>query len=183
MFYWLFTEGRTLLGGCLAPLLCLTLTAPIMVSAMLGAGIQRTSEAQGTSGWKRGAKLFAHLIVGLGVSAVYLTLLGDMAVQPLRGRQSTNGFVQLLVGAPPNINAMRLFMFGMMLVMLWFFLTIGLHSGIKNGGWLRERVDRLRNPQVKRGALGSSHFCTMREYKRFRREDAEGLSLLGAFWG
>jgi type IV secretory pathway TraG/TraD family ATPase VirD4 len=183
MFYWLFTEGRALLGGWLAPLLCLTLTAPILVSAMLGAGIQRTSEAQGTSSWKRGAKLFAHLIAGLGVSAVYLTLLGDVAVQPLRGRQSTNGVVQLLVGAPPNINAMRLFMFGMMLVMLWFFLTIGLHSGIKNGGWLRERVDRLRNPQVKRGALGSSHFCTMREYKRFRREDAEGLSLLGAFWG
>jgi len=183
MFYWLFTEGRTLLGGCLAPLLCLTLTAPIMVSAMLGAGIQRTSEAQGTSGWKRGVKLFAHLIAVLGVSAVYLTFLGDMAVQPMRGRQSTNGFIQLLVGAPPNINAMRLFMFGMMLVMLWFFLTIGLHSGIKNGGWLRERVDRLRNPQVKRGALGSSHFCTMREYKRFRREDVEGLSLLGAFWG
>jgi type IV secretory pathway TraG/TraD family ATPase VirD4 len=183
MFYWLFTEGRALLGGCLAPLLCMTLTAPIMVSAMLGAGIQRTSEAQGTSGWKRGAKFFAHLIVMLGVSALYLTLLGDMAVQPLRGRQSTNSFVQLLVGAPPNVNTMRLFMFGMMLVMLWFFLTIGLHSGIKNGGWLRERVDRLRNPQVKRGALGSSHFCTMREYKRFRREDAEGLSLLGAFWG
>ena len=78
---------------------------------------------------------------------------------------------------------MRLFIFGVILVMLWFFVTIGLHSGIKNGGWLRERVDRLRNPQVKRGALGSSHFCTMREYKRFRREDTEGLSLLGAFWG
>ena len=79
MFYWLFTEGRVLLGGCLAPLLCLTLTAPIVVSAGLGAGIQRTSEAQGAVGWKRGAKLFAHLIVVLGVSAVYLTLLGDMA--------------------------------------------------------------------------------------------------------
>src|SRR5690606_5070693 len=117
MFYWLFTEGRALLGGCLAPLLCLTLTAPIMVSAMLGAGIQRTTEAPGISGWKRGAKLFVHLIVVVGVSAVYLTLLGDMAVQPLRGRQSTNSFVQLLVGAPPNVNAMRLFMFGMMLVM------------------------------------------------------------------
>ena len=34
MFYWLFTEGRALLGGCLAPLLCLTLTAPIVVSAV-----------------------------------------------------------------------------------------------------------------------------------------------------
>ena len=183
MFYWLVTDGRALLGGCLAPLLCLTVLAPILVSAMMGAGIQRTSNPQQAMGWKRGAKLFAHVIVLLGVSAIYLALLGDMAVQTARGRQPANGFIQLLAGAPPTINATRLFMFGMMLVMLWFFVTIGLHSGIKNGGWLRERVDRLRNPQVKRGALGSSHFCTMREYKRFRREDTEGLTLLGAFWG
>ncbi|PJF23820.1 MAG: hypothetical protein CUN53_20955, partial [Phototrophicales bacterium] len=26
-------------------------------------------------------------------------------------------------------------------------------------------------------------FCTLREYRRFRRQDAEGLTLLGAFWG
>jgi type IV secretory pathway TraG/TraD family ATPase VirD4 len=183
MFYWLFTEGRALLGGYLAPLICLTITAPIIVSAVLGAGIQRTSEAIGVSGWKRGAKLLAHLIVLMGVSAVYLTLLGDMAVQPLRGRQTANGFVQFLTGAPPNVNAMRLFLFGIMLVFVGFVTTLGLHSGIKNGGWLRERVDRLRSPQVKRGALGSSHFCTLREYRRFRREDDEGLTLLGAFWG
>ncbi len=183
MFYWLFTDGRALLGGCLAPLLCLTLLAPILASAIMGAGIQRTSSPQQALGWKRGAKLFAHIVVLLGVSAIYLALLGDMAVQTARGRHPANGFIQLLAGAPPNINATRLFMFGMMLVMLWFFVTIGLHSGIKNGGWLRERVDRLRNPQVKRGALGSAHFCTMREYKRFRREEAEGLTLLGAFWG
>ncbi len=183
MFYWLFTEGRALLGGCLAPLLCLTLLLPIIVSALLGAGIQRTSDSQRGMGWKRGAQLLTYGVVLIGVSTLYLTLLANMAVQPMRGRQVTSGFVQLLNGAPPNVNAMRLFMFGMILIMLWFFVTIGLHSGIKNGGWLREQVDRLRNPQVKRGALGSSHFCTMREYKRFRREDTEGLTLLGAFWG
>ncbi|MBZ0276218.1 MAG: type IV secretory system conjugative DNA transfer family protein [Anaerolineae bacterium] len=183
MFYWLFTEGRALMGGCLAPLLCLTPLTPLVVSALLGAGIQRTSEGQRLSGWKRGAKLFAHIIVLLGVSALYITLLGGMAVQPVRGRQAANGFIQFLTGAPPNVDATRLFLFGMLLVMLGFFVTIGLHSGIRNGGWLRERVDRLRNPQVRRGALGSSHFCTMREYKRFRRDDPEGLTLLGAFWG
>ncbi len=134
MFYWLFTEGRALLGGCLAPLLCLTFMAPIMVSAVLGAGIQRASEAPGLTDWKGGAKLMAHLIVLLGVSAVYLTLLGDMAVQTLRGRQTTNGFVQLLTGAPPHVNAMRLFLFGIMLVFVGFVVTLGLHSGIKNGG-------------------------------------------------
>src|SRR5690606_23881675 len=121
-------------GGCLAPLLCLTLTTPIMVSAALGAGIQRTSEAQGISGWKGGAKLLAHLIVLMGVSAVYLTLLGDMAVQPLRGRQTASGVVQFLTGAPPHVNAMRLFLFGIMLVFVGFVVTLGLHSGIKNGG-------------------------------------------------
>jgi type IV secretory pathway TraG/TraD family ATPase VirD4 len=69
-----------------------------------------------------------------------------------------------------------------MLCFLWMLTAIGLHSGLRNGGWLREWVDRFRRPRTRRGALGSSHFCTMREYRRFRREDAEGLTLLGAFW-
>jgi len=183
MFYWLFTEGRALLGGCLAPLLCLTFTAPIIVSAILGAGIQRASEPQQVMGWKRTAKILVQIVVLLGLSAVYLILLGDMAVQPARGRQTANGFIQVLTGAPKNVDTMRLFMFGAMLMMLWFFAFLGLNSGMKNGGWLRERIDRFRTPQVKRGALGSSHFCTQREYKRFRREDVDGLTLLGAFWG
>ena len=61
--------------------------------------------------------------------------------------------------------------------------AIALHSLLRDGGWLRERIDRLRSPSVKRGALGSSHFCTLREYRRFRRSDPDGLTLLGAFWG
>jgi hypothetical protein len=170
MFYWLFTDGRTLLGGCLAPLLCLTLLSPIIVSALLGAGIQRSGEGRAITGWRHIARLSAHIFVMLGITALYVTLLGNLAVQTSRQRQTVNPFIELITGAPSNVNTMRLFMFGMMLIFLLFIVTIGLHSGIKSGGWLRERVDRLRNPQVKRGALGSSHFCTMREYKRFRRE-------------
>lgn len=183
MIYWLFTEGRAILSGLIAPLLCLTLLMPLIVSAMFGAGIQRSTEAQSISGWRRGLKLFTHGIVLLGVTTLYLTLLGDMAIQPVRGRQTTNTLIRAIVGGPENIQHMRLFMFGAMWLFVSFIIMLGLHNGIKNGGWLRERVDRLRNPQVKRGALGSSHFCTQREYKRFRREDPEGLILLGAFWG
>lgn len=183
MIYWVFTEGRAILSSLLAPLMCLTLLMPLVVSAILGAGIQRSSEAQSVSGWKRGMKLLTHGIVLLGVTMIYLSLLGDLAIQPVRGRQATNAVIRAIVGGPDNIQHMRLFMFGMMLVFGSFIVTLGLHNGIKNGGWLRERVDRLRNPQVKRGTLGSSHFCTQREYKRFRREDPEGLILLGAFWG
>lgn len=183
MIYWLFTEGRAILSSLTAPLLCLTLLLPLVVSAIFGAGIQRSSETQSTSGWKRGVKLFTHGILLLGVATLYLCLLGDVAIQPVRGRQATNAVIRAIVGGPDNIQHMRLFMFGVMLVFVSFIVTLGLHNGIKNGGWLRERVDRLRSPQVKRGALGSSHFCTQREYKRFRREDPEGLILLGAFWG
>ncbi|MAS35359.1 MAG: hypothetical protein CL610_15215 [Anaerolineaceae bacterium] len=183
MIYWLFTEGRALLSGLTAPLLCLTLLMPLVVSVIFGAGIQRSSETQSISGWKRGVKLFTHGIVLLGVATLYLSLLGDLAIQPVRGRQATNAFIRAIGGGPDNIQHTRLFMFGVMLIFVSFIVMLGLHNGIKNGGWLRERVDRLRSPQVKRGTLGSSHFCTQREYKRFRREDPEGLILLGAFWG
>jgi type IV secretory pathway TraG/TraD family ATPase VirD4 len=183
MIYWLFTEGRAILSGLIAPLMCLTLLMPLIVSAMFGAGIQRSSGVQSISGWKRGMKLFTHGIVLLGITTLYLIFLGDIAIQPVRGRQATNALIRAIVGGPENIQHMRLFMFGAMWLFASFIVTLGLHNGMKNGGWLRERVDRLRNPQVKRGALGSSHFCTQREYKRFRREDPEGLILLGAFWG
>ena len=167
---------------CLAPLLGLAALAPLVLSAILGAGIQRTTQEQGI-GWKRGATWLTHFLVLLGISTVYLMLFGSMTVQTMRGRQTTSGVVQLITGAPSNINAMRLFLFGVMLIFLNVVVALGLHNGIKNGGWLRERVDSLRNPQIKRGALGSSDFCNQREYKRFRREDKDGLTLLGAFWG
>ena len=183
MIYWLFTNGRDILSSLIAPLMCLTLLMPLVVSAIFGVGIQRSSEAKNVSGWKRGVTLFTHGILLLGVATLYLSLLGDLAIQPMRGRQATNAVIRAIVGGPDNIQHMRLFMFGVMLVFVSFIVTLGLHNGIKNGGWLRERVDRLRSPQVKRGSLGSSHFCTQREYKRFRREDLEGLTLLGAFWG
>jgi type IV secretory pathway TraG/TraD family ATPase VirD4 len=183
MLYWLFTDGRAILSSLITPLLCLSLLMPLIVSAIMGAGIQRSSEIQGDSGWKLTVKWLTIAVVLLAVTAIYLVLLSDMAIQPARGKTTGNNFVRLIVGGPENIHHMRMFMFGMMLCFLWMVVTIGLQSGIKNGGWLRERVDRLRTPRVKRGALGSSHFCSQREYKRFRREDAEGLILLGAFWG
>ncbi len=183
MFYWLFTIARTGLGGCLAPLLCLTLLLPLLISAVLGAGIQRSDTPLRRLNWQTSLQVLTYAAVMLGLSSLYLSLFGNMALQPMRGRQSVNGFIQVLNGAPPNLNANRLFLFGMLLLMLNACAALGLYTAIKNGGWLRERIDRLRTPQVKRGALGSSHFCSLREYKRFRREDADGLTLLGAFWG
>jgi type IV secretory pathway TraG/TraD family ATPase VirD4 len=182
MLYWLFTDGREILSSLLFPLLCLTLLLPLAMSAALGAGIQRSGDTD-RRGWQRFALIITYAIVLLGITTLYLTLLGDLAIQPARGRQTSSALIDFIVGAPRNVHTLRLFLFGILLAFVWLVVGIGLHSGIRNGGWLRERIDRLRVPQVKRGALGSSHFCTMREYRRFRRDDAEGLTLLGAFWG
>ncbi|MBN8638062.1 MAG: type IV secretory system conjugative DNA transfer family protein [Anaerolineae bacterium] len=182
MIYWLFTVGRGALADFIFPLLCCTPIMLLLTATALGASIRRTSDesARPTIG-HRVLLTLTQAITLLTITAIYLALLGDQAVK--RGRSATNELITLIVGAPPGINTMRLFLFGMFLVFVLMMTAIGLHSLLRNGGWLREQIDRLRAPRIKRGALGSSHFCTLREYRRFRRADSEGLILLGAFWG
>jgi len=182
MIYWLFTDGREIVAGLILPLLCL---APILLpttAAVMGAGIRRTSDEQAKPFLIQRMLLIASYTVALlTVATLYLTLLGGQAVQ--RGRSNVYDIIELLVGAPRGINVMRLFLYGMLLAFLLMVTTTALHSLLRDGGWLRERIDRLRSPSVKRGALGSSHFCNLREYRRFRRPDKDGLAFLGAFWG
>jgi type IV secretory pathway TraG/TraD family ATPase VirD4 len=182
MIYWLFTAGRDALAGWIFPLLCCTPLMPVLTAIALGASIRRTSFEGAPTSWVQRVLLgVTYAIVLLTVATVYLALLSDQAVK--RGRSNTSDVIDLLVGAPPGINTMRLFLFGMFLVFVLMMTAIGLHNLLRNGGWLREKIDRMRAPMIKRGALGSSHFCTLREYRRFRRPDPEGLILLGAFWG
>jgi type IV secretory pathway TraG/TraD family ATPase VirD4 len=112
---------------------------------------------------------------------MYISTLGGLAVQ--RGRNTASGLIDLITGAPQGINSTRLVLFAVILAFLLAVTGFALHAALRDSGWLRERIDRLRTPAVKRGALGSSHFCTMREYRRFRHPDDDGLTLLGAFWG
>ncbi|MBK8027691.1 MAG: type IV secretory system conjugative DNA transfer family protein [Chloroflexi bacterium] len=181
MITWLFTTGRELRTGLILPLLCLTPVLVLTAAALLGAGIRTTNDPVARrSPALRLLLILSHAAALLTVAALFLALLGDLAVQ--RGR-STGGWVDLLVGAPRGIDGRRLLTFAVMLAGLLILTAAGLHSLIRDGGWLRERIDRLRAPAIRRGALGSSHFCTPREYRRFRRLDPEGLILLGAFWG
>ena len=179
MIYRLFTDGRELLSALLIPLTCLTILAPLITTAIMGAGIQRTDDHEPTKPiW---IKWLTIIITVIGVTAIYLHVLGDLAIQTAP-RRTSNSSLSSLLGAPTNVDANRLLIFSLMLIFLQFVVAVGLHNGMNNGGWLHERIDRLRNPQIKRGTLGSAHYCTQREYKRFRREDPEGLILLGAFW-
>ncbi len=65
-----------------------------------------------------------------------------------RGRSNTSGIIELLVGAPRGINTMRLFLFGAMLAFVLMITAIGLHSLLRNGGWLRERSTACVRPSL-----------------------------------
>ena len=52
------------------------------------------------------------------------------------------------VGARSLARAEMQLLFGAMLAFVLMITSIGLHSLLRNGGWLRERIDRLRAPIV-----------------------------------
>ncbi len=186
MFYWLFTEGRAIFAGLLVPLTCLSLAIPVAIAALLGVGIQRRVDGTPlkTTGLLSVGRLLSFIVPNLGLLALYVNLLGGIAIaRPTERQARLKGVLAWLVGGPPAINQYRLMFLGFGLLCLLFFLNVTIWQGIRNGGWLRERVDRLRRPNNKRGEMGSAHFCTRREYIRFRREDPEGITFLGAFWG
>jgi hypothetical protein len=81
MFYWLFTEGHAALDGCFAPLICLIPLAPVIAAALMGASIRRTDQDKQNTRRDLVLRLLAHLVVTLGIAALYLTLMGDFAIR------------------------------------------------------------------------------------------------------
>ncbi|MEP7288640.1 MAG: type IV secretory system conjugative DNA transfer family protein [Chloroflexota bacterium] len=186
MIYWLFTQGRVMLSALTLPLLCLGVAAPLTFAALLGVGIQRRAEGTPlhTQGVMRVVRVLSFVLPSLAVVTLYVSLLGGMAVSTATTHQAPlHGMAAVIIGGTRVINQPRLAIFGFGLFSLLVLLNMLLWQGIRSGGWLRERIDRLRRPNSPRGEMGSAHFCTRREYIRFRRQDSDGVTFLGAFWG
>src|SRR5579859_2716947 len=185
MLYWLFTGGRGLLGSLLIPLVPLGLILPLGLCVALGRGIQRTgTDARiGARGGRWLLLMVTFGVVNLATFSAYAVLLGPLAVTTRRGAENTTPLILALTGGPVWVDHNHLFSMAAAGLGLCAFASMALAKGVQNGGWLRERIDRLRRPPVQRGAMGSAHFCTPREYQRFRRPDSDGIILYGAFWG
>lgn len=182
MYYQLFTAGQALLGSpfLIASLLCLL---PVLILGFawgLGADIRR-SEAGGQANLL--PQVVFHIFVTFIVSLIYMGIVSHFAV--VRGYSTDlTGFLEVVVGQPPRyINQPRILIFAIGHWIAIFLVNIAIYQNLQPGGWLRQKLDQQRNPPVQRGELGSSHFCTHREYKRYRRVDAEGMTFYGAFWG
>lgn len=181
MFYWLFTEGRNIALFVVMPLTCLGLAFPIVYAVTAGMGVRRTDGAMPI---QRGRllRVLAHLAWSTALCAIFILILGETAVQ--RGRNTVSQpLLRLLVGAPPNMDAQRVLWFGIGMTGVIVVANLLLSGQLKPGSAFREWIDSLRSPKRRRGEAGSSHFCTPREYKRYRRPDKEGVIFLGAFWG
>ena len=157
-----------------------------MFAALLGIGIQRRSEGKPlqTAGLLSIGRILCFMLPSLAVLALFVTLFSSMAVIKATTRQTPfSGAMGWIIGGTPTTNQPRLAIFGFGLLAILLLLNMALWQGIRSGGWLRERLDRLRRPNNPRGEMGSAHFCTRREYMRFRRADQDGITFLGAFWG
>src|SRR5260221_1845642 len=186
MFYWLFTDGKVLLSTLLLPLGCLGFLTPVLATFILGVCIQRRVDGTplSTSGWLSWVRLLAFVAPNAGLTAIYISLLGGIAIQRATAQQKPlSGLLRVVVGGPITINQARLLIMGIGLMVLLMFLNMALWQGIRNGGWLREWIDHLRRPSHRRGEMGSAHMCTRREYWRYRRYDPDGITFLGAYWG
>jgi hypothetical protein len=133
-----------------APLLCLTLTLPVVYALTVGVGVRRAEEATPV---RRGRllRLLAHLALSAAVVAVFIIVTGDLAIQ--RGRSTG---AHPLIGAPANVDAQRLVWFGIGMVALVVAANLLLAGQLQPGSGFRERIDRLRSPQRRRGEAGSS---------------------------
>lgn len=168
---------------CLLPMLCLGIGWPFIAAWGMGASIRRSGDT--VASWSRQAwRLVSHGLCSLVFTLLYFPLTRPFALQEaVADTPSLSPALSSLVGAPDDLNPMSLLIMGMAWLVGLLILNLTLHDGLREGGFIREKVDRWRHPATTRGAMGSSHFCTMREFRRYRRPDPDGMTFYGAFWG
>jgi hypothetical protein len=185
MIYWLYTTVRPILTGMLLPLVLLTVILPPLTASALGRGIQRENRASSqpiVNGWRWVLLLSSYFAVNSLTIAVLVSLTAGYAIR--RGGKPVAGQVAtVIIGGGAGVDGNRLYGFGLLMLLCCFSVSFALRGSLQNGGWLRERMDRWRRPHVPRGAMGSAHFCTAREYRCFRKSSKEGIILYGTFWG
>src|SRR5579871_3739570 len=111
MLYWLYTDGQRALSAWLIPLLCLTPILPILLSLILGRGIQRSEDGgQATAlGWRKLFMVFTFVVIMLAVTALYLTLTRGIALaRSTSPKPLTNEVLIFLTGGPAWISPQRL---------------------------------------------------------------------------
>ncbi len=182
MLYWLFTTYRNglalvLIGG---PLLCAALPATFAGAYLLGSGGLKTTEGAWGPRQKRVA-LVVQVIVSLAVLHLGILLTGFLAVEADYSPNSS-ALLTALVG-PQQYSRARLLLAAGGSLVAGLFASQMIREQIRDGGQIRELIDRLRDPSRQRQELGSAHFCYPGDFNHLAKEKPDGLKLLGAYYG
>jgi hypothetical protein len=110
---------------------------PVIAAALMGASIRRTDQEKQSTTQDYVLRLLAHLVVSLGILAIYLTLMSDFAIKHTRIPQVDQGFITTVTGGPPDIHRTRLFMTGLIGCMVVGVANVVLHDGVGGcaSGW------------------------------------------------
>ena len=168
MLYWLFTEGRLWSAALIVPSGLLTILLTLILAS-------RTKQSHSR------LRVLTYLAFSLALAAGFILLLSHSAIQ--RGRNTLPPILDWLVGCPATVDGSRILSFGGLLVLVLLAGNLLLTQQMRPASVLQEWLNLLKRPYKKRGKVGSSHFCTPGEFRRFRNQDIDGIILEGAFWG
>lgn len=168
MLYWLFTEGQVWAKVLIVPAGAVTMILTLILAS-------QTKQAGSCM------KMINHLALSIALSNAFVLLLNATIVQ--RGHANLLPMIDWVVGAPASIDGRRILSFSTILMLILIAGNLLLAQQLKPASALHEWLNLLKRPYSKRGEVGSSHFCTPSEFRRFRTPPSEGITLDGAFWG
>ncbi|MEO1666696.1 MAG: type IV secretory system conjugative DNA transfer family protein [Chloroflexota bacterium] len=160
-------------------------TIVMLVLFLLTAGRSIRTSAGGGKPSRLSASFRFLMVIfaSVAVASLASTLFGETAIQRAPpGQETPNAIIQFIVG-PDTIETRRALLFAAVTFMAVFTTTLGLVSQTAQGSALRLWMDRLRGINRKQEIHGSSHFATLEEYKRFRKNQRGGVSFYGKFHG
>jgi type IV secretory pathway TraG/TraD family ATPase VirD4 len=183
MIYFFFHTARGV-----TPLLAIgasLTTLMMLVLFLLTAGASIRTSADGGKP-SRTATLFRFLMImfcTLAIASIASALLGETAIERApRDQEPINAILQFVVG-PDTIDTRRALQFALIMGMATFVTNVLLISQTAQGSPLRLWMDRFRGINRKQDIHGSSHFATLQEYKRFRKNQHGGVNFYGRFYG
>lgn len=181
MLYLLFHDLRHLglVIGSIALVLSFITGLGFLLTA--GASIRTSAEGGKPSRFSAGLRLIMVFTFSLAIIALFSYFLGERAIQRA-GAQGTNAIMAFLVG-PATVHYGNALRFGLFMLGAVFMLDFLLINQTKQGSGLRLWLDQFRGIRRRQDLHGSSHFATVQEYRRFRRNHTQGINLYGRFMG
>jgi type IV secretory pathway TraG/TraD family ATPase VirD4 len=181
MLYFLFHELRPM-----APFVSLVtgiMTVIWMLLYLFVAGSSIRRQASGISTRLQVLRTLLLICLTMCLMSLMSWLIGPAALIPPTTPQPESILLTILIDGGHDVNRLQLLKHGAMLMGVSLVANLFVWSQLKNGGRLRLWLDNFRAIPRTQDEQGSSHFATVKEYRRFRVQKTGGITFYGKFFG